>query len=80
MMTEQLKAETSTSETAQASTPVPIIKYPLNGTRHNLGSFSDGTTWRYGRVWTRGVKDVKVRQILNGKRSDPSGQIEFIVR
>lgn len=195
MMTDQLKAETNTSKTAQASTPVPIIKYPLNGTRHNLGrvfiegeclqgatvdvlnyddsrlgsavvngttwyfsrnwdegtkvvkarqslagvpsasteqrlffvapslnapsithpkdasqpmmfiegtctagaeavellnhDFSvlgnatiepNGTTWRYGRVWTQGVKHVKVRQVLNGKPSDPSGQIEFIVR
>ena len=40
----------------------------------------NGTTWRYGRVWTKGVKHVKVRQILDGKPSDPSGQIEFIVR
>jgi hypothetical protein len=195
MMTDQLKVETSTSKTAQASTPVPTIKYPLNGTRHNLGrvfiegeclqgasvdvlnyddsklgsavvngttwyfsrnwdegtkvvkarqslagvpsapteqrlffvapslnapsitspkdasnpkmfiegtctagaeavellnhDFSvlgkatiepNGTTWRYGRVWTQGVKHVKVRQILNGKPSDPSEQIEFIVR
>lgn len=38
------------------------------------------TTWRYGRVWTPGVKHVKARQILDGKPSDPSGQIEFIVR
>ncbi|PYY68995.1 hypothetical protein CRX42_18815 [Pseudomonas jessenii] len=198
MMTDQLKAETNTSKTAQANTPVPIIKYPLNGTRHNLGrvfiegeclqgatvevlnyddsrlgsavvngktwyfsrnwdegtkvvrarqslagvpststeqrlffvapsvnapritnpkdgirlsegmifiegtctagteavellnhDFSvlgkatiepNGTTWRYGRVWDQGVKHVKVRQILDGKPSDPSGQIEFIVR
>jgi hypothetical protein len=40
----------------------------------------NGTTWRYGRVWDQGVKHVKVRQILDGKPSDPSGQIEFIVR
>ena len=195
MMTDQSKVKPSSNGAAETSTPVPTIKYPINGTRHNLGrvfiegeclqgatvdvlnyddttlgsavvngktwyfsrnwdegakvvrarqslagvpsasteqrlffvapslnapsitnpkdasepmifiegtctagaeavellnhDFSvlgnatiepNGTTWRYGRVWTKGAKHVKVRQILDGKPSDPSGQIEFIVR
>ncbi|MNI95085.1 hypothetical protein D3C73_1532950 [compost metagenome] len=39
----------------------------------------DGATWRYSRVWDKGVKHVKVRQILNGKLSESGGQIEFVV-
>ncbi|MVW86041.1 hypothetical protein [Pseudomonas sp. PB101] len=41
---------------------------------------SDGATWRYSRVWDKGVKHVKVRQILNGKLSESGGQIEFVVQ
>ncbi|MGH8345919.1 MAG: hypothetical protein ACRES5_05035, partial [Pseudomonas sp.] len=37
MMTDQLKDELNASGTAQTSTPVPTITYPLNGTRHSLG-------------------------------------------
>jgi hypothetical protein len=40
----------------------------------------NGTQWSYSRVWDKGVKHVKVRQILGGKASDPSGQIEFVVQ
>ncbi|PNB72090.1 hypothetical protein C1X64_21830 [Pseudomonas sp. GW456-E7] len=40
----------------------------------------NGTQWSYSRVWDKGVKHVKVRQVLCGKPSDPSGQIEFVVQ
>jgi hypothetical protein len=40
----------------------------------------NGTYWSYSRDWGKGVKHVKVRQVLGGKPSDPSGQIEFVVQ
>ena len=39
-----------------------------------------GLTWSFSRVWDKGVKHVKAREIVGGMPSDPSGQIEFIVR
>ncbi|MDP9654361.1 UNVERIFIED_ORG: hypothetical protein J2W87_002280 [Pseudomonas putida] len=39
-----------------------------------------GLTWSFSRVWDKGVKHVKVRQVIGGKPSDPSGQIEFVVQ
>ncbi|MFL9001647.1 hypothetical protein Q8X48_15550 [Pseudomonas sp. QLc11A] len=37
MMVEQSKVNQGSSEAAEASTPVPTIKYPLSGTVHSPG-------------------------------------------